>query len=518
MKLLLGMNEVLLRGWVRELLTERDPRASKTKRDLWHIGPKPAFPQPKMKYLQDWDSEALARDGEKGDWVDIPDTDNWQRWWVDSPVKAGVFLTPTPTDIARYHGRSGNVYHYRIPEWVIAKSGGVHRYDHGSELLIPKEVWEEAGDEIEFGGKSMTKDQLWEKIRDLGGYDFGGRVKPPGKSKPGSFNLYGLRQTKHPRDAIKLMKPAARQAAWEAFQELYPTPSGQNPEMKWEKIPGSRRGIPLGFSGEWVTPKDRELMDLLEPYVMSVNEGTLRKYIRGMLLLEKMKTGRALDWYATQISREIVQAVKHADVKSAVKTEGGATFQLDIPQILDDLEWLEAVTVDIQGNLSNYVDVVAKYGFDIDADDEQRKTSDIHVEILLPDDYTDSVLSQLIPKLKGTLRHELEHAGQPTEMLMKVQKKIPEGDIWKSLQSAEDYYTSEAEAKAHVAELVKVAKTERKPAAEVIDRELVRVWQTGLARGFSEGNLDPLMKKIRDTYQYYLMARWPDAAIEHEAR
>ncbi len=507
-----------LREYVLSILTERTARASKTKRDLWHIGPKPAEPRDKMKFLQDWDPEAIGRDGEKGDWVNIPGTDNWERWWLDSPVKSGVFLTPTPTNIARYHGRSGNVYHYRVPEWVIAKSGGVHRYDHGSEVLISKAVWEEAGDEIEFGGKSMTKDQLWQKIRDLGGYDFGGRVKPPGKSKSGSFNLYGLRRTKHPRDAIKLMKPEARQAAWEAFQELYPTPSGQNPEMKWEKVPGNRRGIPLSFSGEAAQPtlKDRELMDLLEPYVTSVNELTIRGYVRGMLLLEKMKTGRALDWYATQISREIVNAVKHDDIRSAVKSEGGATFRLDIPDILDDLEWLQEVTVDIQGNLSDYVDVVAKYGFDIGADDEQRKTSDIHVEIMLPDDYSDSVLSRLIPLLKGALRHELEHAGQPTEMLMKVQEKIPEGDIWKSLQSAEDYYTSEAEAKAHVAELVKVAKTKNEPAVHVINHELYAIEQTGVAHGFSEKELHPLMKKIHDLYQFYLLARWPDAAIEHE--
>ncbi len=494
-----------------------DERPQGNKRDLWHIGPKPAYPQPKMKYLQDWDSAALARDGEKGDWVDIPDTDNWQRWWLDSPVKAGVFLTPTPTDIARYHGRSGNVYHYKVPEWVIAKSGGVHRYDHGSELLISKEIWDEAGDEIEFVGRSMTKDQLWQKIRDLGGYDFGGRVTPPGKSKPGSFNLYGLRQTKHPRDAIKLMTDKERQAALAALEDLYPTPTGQNPEIKWEKVPGNRRGIPLNWFEERMSKKDLELRDLLLTSLKSVNEATIRHYVRETLLMEKMKTGRALDWYATQISREIVNAIKDDGIKQAVQAQGGVKFQMDIPEILDDLEWLEAVTVDIQGNLSDYVDAVAKYGFDINADDEQRKTSDIHVEILLPDDYSDSVLSRLVPKLKGVLRHELEHAGQPTDMLMKTQEKIPEGDIWKSLQSAEDYYLSEAEGKAHVAEFVKIAKTEKRPASQVIDEELVRIWQTGLAAGFSETELESLMKRIREAYHFYLQARWPDAALEIEA-
>ena len=315
-----GLEESLLRNWVREILAEAPRRGKRhdaarrereelesqgifpteeekpkeTKRDLWHIGPKPAFPQPKVKLLQDWDPEAIGRDGEKGDFVSIPGTDNWQRWWLDSPVKAGVFLTPTPTDIARYHGRSGNVYHYKVPEWVIDKAKGIHRYDHGSEVLISKEIWDEAGDEIEFIGTSMTKDQLWQKIRDLGGYDFGGRVMPPGKSKTGSFNLYGLRQTKHPRDAIKLMTDKERQAALAALEDLYPAPTGQNPEIKWEKVPGGRRGIPLNWFEERMSKKDLELRDLLLTSLKSVNEAMIRHYVREMLL-EKASDGRTID-------------------------------------------------------------------------------------------------------------------------------------------------------------------------------------------------------------------------------
>ena len=154
----------LLQEYIKELLVEKQRRGEKDKRTLYHINMRPARPQPKVKMMQAWDSQARDRFGEKGDFVDVPGTDSWQRYWLDNPVKSGVFLTPNPLDIAMNHGRSGNVYAYKVPEWVIDKSGGMHRYDTGSEVLIPEDVWNEAGDEIEFLGKTMEQKELWDKM------------------------------------------------------------------------------------------------------------------------------------------------------------------------------------------------------------------------------------------------------------------------------------------------------------------------------------------------------------------
>ena len=576
-----GLEESLLRTWVREILAEAPRRGKRhnaarrereelesqgifpteeekpkeTKRDLWHIGPKPAYPQPKMKYLQDWDSEAIGRDGEKGDFVSIPGTDNWQRWWLDSPVKAGVFLTPTPTDIARYHGRSGNVYHYKVPEWVIAKSGGVHRYDHGSELLISKEIWDEAGDEIEFVGTSMTKDQLWQKIRDLGGYDFGGRVKPPGKSKSGSFNLYGLRQTKHPRDAIKLMKPEARQAAWEAFQELYPTPSGQNPEMKWEKVPGGRRGIPLSLSGEWVPPKDRELMDLLKPYVTSVNEAMIRQYVREALLMEA-SGGRVLDQLTNQMSRSIIDILKdpqvrkrHAEPQFKEHDDGSKEpIPLNLvlgnerkgwfarllatifpsrrsqkfsggmdPELLDNLENVDRIVIrvfaaepDEPGDI--WWNTEAAYIINT----QDRSKSDLEVALWLPVDYDFKIFSALIPELKETIRHELEHGVQTTEKLQGGEKvdlslKGGESKHFKNRESMIDFYIKGGELEAYVTGLYKKAKSLRAPASEVIDEFLTSVYYRATDAGMTEEEASAATGEIRQQWYDYLVKRYPEA-------
>ena len=134
-----------IRAYVRSLLmesliTEKELRGQKSKRTMYHIGKRPASPKPAERW------------GEKG---------GWTRAWVDEPVKSGVFVTENPTDVAQYHGVSGNVYAYKVPEWVIAKAGGKHRFDNAGELLISQELWDEAGDEIELLGKTMEPAMIY---------------------------------------------------------------------------------------------------------------------------------------------------------------------------------------------------------------------------------------------------------------------------------------------------------------------------------------------------------------------
>ena len=75
-------------------------------------------------------------------------------------------MTTNPIGIAGYHGRGGHVYAYKVPEWVIAESGGMQRYDNGSEIYISEDIWAKAGDEIEFLGKSMDETEFAKKVRE----------------------------------------------------------------------------------------------------------------------------------------------------------------------------------------------------------------------------------------------------------------------------------------------------------------------------------------------------------------
>ena len=281
--------ELLVREFIQKILAEKKLRGQgKDKRLLYHINRyRPAKPQPKMTYMQDWDPDKIdPKDGERGTFVNIPGTNSWDRWWMDSPVKSGVFLTPNPLDIAMNHGRSGHVYAYRVPEWVINKSGGMHRYDHGSELLVPEAVWNEAGDEIEFLGKSLSKEELWEKM-DSSIYGRGHHRKSnkpswltdeelkqweEGQSK---FNLSGLRATKHPEDVIKMLTADEQRKAIEAI------------EAKKEDIPGfvekgpnDKKGIVVPSFGQQLDKKDEELLALLKKHL---KESLLRETVRGIL-------------------------------------------------------------------------------------------------------------------------------------------------------------------------------------------------------------------------------------------
>ena len=253
----------------------------------------------------------------------------------------------------------------------------------------------------------------------------------------------------------------------------------------------------------------------IEAYKALVNEALKFGKLR-MLIREQMVQGRKLDKYTTAMSRAIVGALKDEDVKNAFHQRGEVGFELAIPE-LEELEWLNGVIVRMNATDGN-MSTDAKYEFDLNASDEQRRDSDIIVNLHLPANYENSILSTLIPDLKGDLRHELEHSSQPTETLMDIQQKIPDGEIWQSLQSVEDYFTSEAEVKAFVSGIVKRAKTLKEPAMEILDDELLNYYYTGLNYGFSEEELDPLMKKIRSFWQHYMSSRWPEAAIEHETR
>jgi len=266
------------------VLLEKKLRGQKDKRVLYHINRfRPAKPQPKMTYMQDWDPDKIDREGDRGDFVNVPGTDNWKRHWLDSPVKSGVFLTPNPLDIAMNHGRDGHVYAYRVPEWVIAKSGGLHRYDAGSEVLIPEDVWNEAGKEIEFLGKTMEAKELWDKVN--------ASIYGPGHHRPvkipswmsdeevkqwetvrDKFSLVGLRSTKHPEDVIKLLTPEEREKAVAAIEA-----KNKDTPRRIEKGPRDERGIVLPGIAIGLDKKDEELLALLKKHM---TESLIRDLIR----------------------------------------------------------------------------------------------------------------------------------------------------------------------------------------------------------------------------------------------
>ena len=225
------------------------------------------------------------------------------------------------------------------------------------------------------------------------------------------------------------------------------------------------------------------------------------------LLMEKSLTGNKLDNVAAQVADMVIEYLQDEDLRKAFASQGGIGFTLEL-ELPESVLWLRDVYVRLHP--ADDFNSTAAYEFDLDASDAQREDSDMQLNLYMPQDYTDDELERLHVEIESDARHELEHSGQLTSVLMNVQKKVPDSEIWKTLQRAEDYYTSEAEVPAHVASLVLKSKRRDMHGADEVDRELNNIYHTGLTNGYSEEELGPLMTRIRDIWQYYLMSRWPE--------
>jgi len=241
-----------------------------------------------------------------------------------------------------------------------------------------------------------------------------------------------------------------------------------------------------------------------------VNELMVREYIRTLLTEAAIITGRKLDRYATVIKRHVMNAIKDPEVRDYFKETGTVQFKLQDVSELEDIEYLRDVIITIEEGPE--VQVSAAYEFDINATPEQRKSSDLKVNLVMLRDFPDQVLSYVNDELVNAIRHELEHSGQDIEELMDcIGGLASSDDIWSSLKNAAEYYTCPGEIKAHVAGFMKVAKSSKRALPEVIDEELYRIYATGIDKGYSEGDLHSLMIQMRDSYHNYALSRYPQA-------
>jgi hypothetical protein len=235
----------------------------------------------------------------------------------------------------------------------------------------------------------------------------------------------------------------------------------------------------------------------------------LREYIQE-ILTEAVVTGRKLDRYTTLIRRHVINAIKAPEVRDYFRTNGQVKFKLqDVPE-LDEIDYLRDVIINMQEG--DDTGGSAAYEFDLDATQEQRTTSDLQVNLVLPRDFPDQMLSDINNELTDSIRHELEHSGQETWELMDCQEKTPTADIiWQSLKNAAEYYLCPAEIKAHTAGFMKSAKYNKQPLGDTIDHELYRVYMTGKSEGYDDEELSDFMKTVRKQYHEYAKKRYPRA-------
>ena len=229
-------------------------------------------------------------------------------------------------------------------------------------------------------------------------------------------------------------------------------------------------------------------------------------------LIKESLTGRNLERVAKRIVYDIFEYLVDEDIKNAFASQGKIGFVVETT-LPESLTWLDRVIVRMHP--SQGFNSSARYEYDIDATDDQRKDSDLIVDLFLPVDYTIQEISRFRYEIEADVRHELEHSGQETSDLMSTQKVIQaEEDIWKSLDNALAYYAAKIEIPAYSAGWVLKAKRTRQNIYDIIYQELYRIYATGLDAGYSEDDMTKFMSNLSEIYYTYIGDRWPQIMSE----
>ena len=242
----------------------------------------------------------------------------------------------------------------------------------------------------------------------------------------------------------------------------------------------------------------------------SIAENYISRKCLRKIINEEIVKGKKLERYSTLLSREIVKILKSDEVKSVIGDLGPddeipSGSIPEIKHILKDIDWIDDLYIILSANDEGYIDVVGHYA----SDQKNREKSVLYLSISLPRNFDNSILSLLIPEIKETLRHELEHSSQSSEML-----DVTPDDAWESIESIEAHYAGESETKAHIAGLYKKAKMTKQPVENLIDDYITNLYMIGLSRGFEDDELKQVMSRIRDIWRYYLLSRYPNTKLD----
>jgi len=253
-----------------------------------------------------------------------------------------------------------------------------------------------------------------------------------------------------------------------------------------------------------------------------VNRNLLRDQVRNLVrevLIQEASGGRVLDKITNQISRSIVDLLKSTDIRkrfSDLPAGGHLRFELSdliTPSIGPDLKGVES---DLIGSLEGVgsIQVILEVTEDMTMwnagaymyNPDDRSKSELMIGMGLPRDYDLTILSQVIPEIKETVRHELEHGTESTEVLQSMD--FPDNQF-EDMQSMVDYYASDAETRGHVTGLYKRAKSLRYPISRVLENYLVGIYQKAIRAGMPQESADEGTRLIAEKWYDYLLSRYP---------
>ena len=131
-----------------------------------------------------------------------------------------------------------------------------------------------------------------------------------------------------------------------------------------------------------------------------------------------------------------------------------------------------------------------------------RKDDFLGVQAFVKMDGDQPDINDMIPHLKGLIRHELEHSSQDSPN--------PSGVMWNKLDSVLNYFTDPTETPAWVAGIYKQAKTSGLPFSKVVDYYMDK-WREMMADYHSDAAIQDVLEQIRANWMAEAKRRFPKA-------
>lgn len=217
------------------------------------------------------------------------------------------------------------------------------------------------------------------------------------------------------------------------------------------------------------------------------------------------------DWETTQISRSIISALKNNI--STIRERGEISFyhgniNTNLPKL------------NLDGNFPNILVNFRKGNYIFTSGSYRPSLNQITINIESPINQSQWLngFNDLIYRIKNTIRHELEHSGQDSQLLkdaggksifaQRIKDKKTKRYSKEDIEDILYYYTDPAEVAAHVSGLYKQSKTSKIKFDNLLDNYLYHVQKT-IFKNVETKAIKNLMHQIRKQWTEYANTRFP---------
>ena len=218
-----------------------------------------------------------------------------------------------------------------------------------------------------------------------------------------------------------------------------------------------------------------------------------------------------LEQQTTQLSRAVVQVLKQMLAVDAINDEETVSYTFKADEVLSPpIEWLNEIDLfSVAQIMGDYPEPPPPAVHGTYAREEEPEFSYLEIYVYFPPEPEIKHLGQIVPKLKETIRHELQHAVQSRETLVAI-GGVPDFD---DLSNVKRIYLSDGEVSAWVAGLYKRAKMQKVPLSEIIAEglQLLEERLKDRLQPHFYTEIENFLKQLEERWLQYARERYPRA-------